>query len=145
MPEPSNAETQLPERESLLLLDGDRVSLANPRYAEAPFVDFAGVNPATDLQSLNLNWRERDLPERERTKHVHRLHPYLGKFIPQLVEIFLRKFRPRLVIDPFCGSGTTLVEATCLGVDCFGADLSPCQLSSHQGQDRQVRTPAGPV
>ncbi len=28
------------------------------------------------------------LPEYERTKHVHRLHPYLGKFIPQLVEWF---------------------------------------------------------
>ena len=26
--------------------------------------------------------------EFERTKHVHRLHPYLGKFIPQLPEIF---------------------------------------------------------
>ena len=28
--------------------------------------------------------------ERDRTKHVHRLHPYLGKFIPQLVEVFLK-------------------------------------------------------
>src|SRR6266496_2120461 len=46
----------------------------------------------TALSELNLNWREKDLPERERTKHVHRLHPYLGKYIPQLVEIFLRKF-----------------------------------------------------
>ena len=36
---------------------------------------------------LDLSWSERDLPERERTKHVHRLHPYLGKFIPQLVEV----------------------------------------------------------
>ena len=27
--------------------------------------------------------------ESERTKHVHRLHPYKGKFIPQLVEYFL--------------------------------------------------------
>ena len=35
---------------------------------------------------LELSWSERELPERERTKHVHRLHPYLGKFIPQLVE-----------------------------------------------------------
>ena len=34
---------------------------------------------------LDLSWSERDLPERERTKHVHRLHPYLGKFVPQLV------------------------------------------------------------
>ena len=44
---------------------------------------------------LALSWSERDLPERERTKHVHRLHPYLGKFIPQLVEVLLgRYFRP---------------------------------------------------
>ena len=33
---------------------------------------------------VELSWSERELPERERTKHVHRLHPYLGKFIPQL-------------------------------------------------------------
>ncbi|CAA9890746.1 hypothetical protein METHB2_280028 [Candidatus Methylobacter favarea] len=40
------------------------------------------VNAKTELNTLNLNWREKELPERERTKHVHRLHPYLGKFIP---------------------------------------------------------------
>lgn len=30
--------------------------------------------------------------EFERTKHVHRLHLYLGKFIPQLAEVFLKKY-----------------------------------------------------
>jgi hypothetical protein len=75
---------------------------------------------------LNLNWRERDLPEKERTKHVHRLHPYLGKFIPQLVEVFLRKyFQPnQTVLDPFCGSGTTLVQANQLGINAVGYDIS---------------------
>lgn len=29
-----------------------------------------------------------NLPEYERTKYVHRIHPYLGKFIPQIVERF---------------------------------------------------------
>lgn len=84
------------------------------------------VTPATPLESLNLNWQERDLPERERTKHVHRLHPYLGKFIPQLVEIFLRKyFAPgQTVLDPFCGSGTTLVQANELGINAVGCDVS---------------------
>ena len=96
-----------------------------------PFTDFESINPDTVLGDLNLNWRERDLPEHRRTKHVHRLHPYLGKFIPQLVEIFLRKYRPSLVIDPFCGSGTTLVEAKMLGIDSYGADISEfnCLLS----------------
>ena len=108
-----------------IIVEGTQDSLANPEYAEEPFVEFEKVNPETELESLNLNWRERDLPERQRTKHVHRLHPYLGKFIPQLVEIFLRKFQPRLVCDPFGGSGTTLVEAATLGIDSFGVDVSP--------------------
>ena len=98
----------------------------NPDYQGTPFTDFAAVGPATNLDDLNLNWRERDLPEKERTKHVHRLHPYLGKFVPQLVEIFLRKYFSAgdTVLDPFCGSGTTLVQANELGINCIGYDIS---------------------
>jgi hypothetical protein len=82
--------------------------------------DYSWVNENTPLNELNLNWRERDLPERIRTKHVHRLHPYLGKYVPQLVEILLRKFAPKVVFDPFCGSGTTLVEANTLNIASIG-------------------------
>ncbi len=73
-----------------------------------------------------LSWAEHELPERERTKHVHRLHPYLGKFVPQLVEVFLaRHFQPgQLILDPFAGSGTTLVEATTFGAHSVGVDIS---------------------
>ena len=75
---------------------------------------------------LDLSWSERDLPERERTKHVHRLHPYLGKFIPQLVEVLIdRYFRPgEHVLDPFAGSGTTLVQALESGLDATGIDVA---------------------
>jgi hypothetical protein len=75
---------------------------------------------------LELSWSERDLPERERTKHVHRLHPYLGKFIPQLVEALLaRYFRAGgRVLDPFAGSGTTLVQALESGFDAGGVDIA---------------------
>jgi hypothetical protein len=75
---------------------------------------------------LELSWSEQELPQRERTKHVHALHPYLGKFIPQLVEVFLRRyFQPGdCVYDPFCGSGTTLVEANAYGCDAVGCDIS---------------------
>jgi hypothetical protein len=75
---------------------------------------------------LELSWSESELPERERTKHVHRLHPYLGKFIPQLVETLLaRYFRPRgHVLDPFAGSGTTLVQALESGLDATGVDVA---------------------
>jgi len=67
-----------------------------------------------------------DLPEYERTKHVHRLHPYLGKFIPQLVECFLKKHFDEndIVLDPFMGSGTTLVQGNEMGIHTVGIDVS---------------------
>lgn len=85
----------------------------------------------------DLNWALSfdDIPEKIRTKHVHRLHPYKGKFIPQLVEYFIDGhtdefkqevfFKPGdIILDPFCGSGTTLVQAAELGIDSIGIDIS---------------------
>ena len=75
---------------------------------------------------LDLSWSEKELPERERTRHVHRLHPYLGKFIPQVVEVLLARYVPRggRVLDPFAGSGTTLVQGLESGYDAVGVDLA---------------------
>jgi DNA modification methylase len=75
---------------------------------------------------LELSWSEAELPERERTKHVHRLHPYLGKFIPQLVERLLERYVTPggHVLDPFAGSGTTLVQALESGYHATGVDIA---------------------
>lgn len=117
------------EQTRLLTNEEKRVSTYRTETPTAPRL----VTPATSLDELNLNWREKDLPQRKRTKHVHRLHPYLGKFIPQLVEIFLRKYfkAGETVYDPFCGSGTTLVEASVLNINSIGCDIAAfnCLLS----------------
>jgi DNA methylase len=75
---------------------------------------------------LDLSWSEAELPERERTKHVHRLHPYHGKFIPQLVEALLDRYLAPgdHVLDPFAGSGTTLVQGLESGLDATGVDIA---------------------
>ena len=82
---------------------------------------------------LELSWSEGDLPQFQRTKHVHGLHPYLGKYIPQLVDVFLKRyFVPGdCIYDPFVGSGTTLVEANVFGAESIGCDISAfnCLLS----------------
>ena len=85
----------------------------------------------------DLNWKLSfdHLQEKDTTKHVHRLHPYKGKFIPQLVEYFIDKHtdefktqtyfdKEDIILDPFAGSGTTLVQANELGVHSIGIDIS---------------------
>ena len=86
----------------------------------------AAIYDELAVADLQLSWSEKELPERERTKHVHRLHPYLGKFIPQLVERLLERYvRPGgHVLDPFAGSGTALVQALESGYDATGVDVA---------------------
>ena len=86
-------------------------------------------------QDLNWTLSFDNLKEADTTKHIHRLHPYKGKFIPQLVEYFLDahidKFKTEkyfnkgnIVLDPFCGSGTTLAQSSELGIHAVGIDVS---------------------
>ena len=85
----------------------------------------------------DLNWHLSfdHLREKDTTKHVHRLHPYKGKFIPQLAEYFLDSHtddfkkevyfkKGDIVLDPFCGSGTALVQSNELGMHAIGIDIS---------------------
>ncbi|MCD6086153.1 site-specific DNA-methyltransferase, partial [bacterium] len=78
----------------------------------------------TSLNGIDLSFA--NVREYERTKHVHRLHPYLGKFIPQLVEVFLKHYFKKgdWILDPFLGSGTTLIEANVLGMHSVGIEIS---------------------
>lgn len=73
-----------------------------------------------DVARLNIDYRQVD-----RTKHVHGIHQYKGKFIPQIAEVLLGEFPAgSFVLDPFCGSGTTLVQACEMGINSVGVELS---------------------
>lgn len=87
----------------------------------------ANVDIEKNLRVFNNDLTFLNIKESQRTKHVHRLHPYLGKFIPQLVEVFLKKYFKQgdFILDPFVGSGTTLIVANELGINSVGVELSP--------------------
>ena len=90
---------------------------------------------------LDLSWSERDLPERERTKHVHRLHPYLGKFIPQLVETLLERYVARggHVLDPVRRLGHDARAGARVRLRRDGRRHRRVQLPAHARQDAALQ------
>jgi hypothetical protein len=70
---------------------------------------------------------------------THGLFPYRGKFHPQMVKAILNimGLKPgETVLDPMMGSGTTLIEATLMGIDSIGVDASPfCQFMAQAKLD----------
>ncbi|MDE1919432.1 MAG: site-specific DNA-methyltransferase [Patescibacteria group bacterium] len=85
----------------------------------------------------DLNWTLSfdNLREKDTTKHVHRLHPYKGKYIPQLVGYFIDThtddFKREIyfktgdiILDPFMGSGTTIIQSLEMGIHSVGIDVS---------------------
>ena len=61
------------------------------------------------------------------TYQTHGLYVYPAKFIPQIPQFCIREFsKPHdVILDPFCGSGTTLVEALLLKRNAYGLDINP--------------------
>ena len=59
---------------------------------------------------------------------THGIHEYKGKFNPQIVHAIANIFgvqRGHKVLDPFDGSGTTIVECAHAGIEAYGTDINP--------------------
>lgn len=67
---------------------------------------------------------EADAPDRA---HVHGFHAYPARAHPVTARRLVDAFAPArgLVLDPFCGSGTILIEAMLAGRNALGTDLNP--------------------
>ena len=69
-----------------------------------------------------------DFPDRVAHSPIEGLHPYPAKFVADLPRVLLHALpvpAGTAVLDPFCGSGTTLVECQRLGLASVGVDLNP--------------------
>jgi DNA modification methylase len=79
-------------------------------------------SPIEKLKKIDWDFRNAD------TGYLtHSLHPYPAKFIPQIPNALIQELSSvgETVLDIFCGSGTTLVEALILKRNCIGIDANP--------------------
>ncbi len=72
-------------------------------------------------------WSFKGLTQKDTNYITHGYHRYPAKFIPQLAAKLINEFTTPgdLIVDPFMGSGTTLVEAKVLGRPSIGVDINP--------------------
>ncbi len=60
-------------------------------------------------------------------QYTHCFHPYPAMMIPQVAGRILDEFgkEAKLLFDPYCGTGTSLVEANLRGINAIGTDINP--------------------
>lgn len=77
-------------------------------------------------RQINNRWNFRTVNTKEFT---HCYHSYPAMMIPQIARTLIKEYAPKdkckLLFDPYCGSGTSLVEASLMGIDSIGTDLNP--------------------
>ena len=77
-----------------------------------------------EKQKLNRQLNKLD----ERDKKFHDWYRFVLSFPPHLVRDYLEDFginNQHKVLDPFCGTGTTLVECKLRGIECIGVEATP--------------------
>jgi SAM-dependent methyltransferase len=94
-------------------------TISNHAFSGAPAV-LTQQRPATAVADSSNNVRDED-------RAVHEWYRFVLSFPPHIVREYLDRFDvgDGTVLDPFCGTGTTLVEAKKLGIPAFGCEPSP--------------------
>ena len=85
-----------------------------------------------NMEKEQEDFKSWDFKESNTKEYTHGIHTYPAMMIPQIARrlIYLYGEESKTLLDPFCGSGTSLVEATLTPhiKESYGFDLNPLAL-----------------
>lgn len=86
--------------------------------------DLISEKPFFDMNKIDWNFTN------SKTYLTHKIHPYPARFIPQIASSLIKNLSKKndIVLDPFCGSGTTILESFMNNRDSIGSDLNPLSI-----------------
>src|SRR5258708_21408568 len=101
------------------------VDLPGQREPEKYAAQLAKLTSSFDLtgETVEVNFRELVPMHSGIDRATHLIHPYPAKLLPNIPLFFLNSGlakRGSTVMDPFCGTGTVLLESLLSGKNCVG-------------------------
>jgi site-specific DNA-methyltransferase (cytosine-N4-specific) len=151
-------ERELARREAMSLLSFSEASELSSGLVISPTPDLATAkrlvyfsavsdkDQITPTLQASLEQVNGSRPGRQSTRYsAHGLHEYKGKFNPQVVRAILNILKidsDGLVLDPFCGSGTALLECAHAGIEAVGIDINPLAIFLANTKLAALRVPA---
>jgi DNA modification methylase len=100
------------------------VRVLNQISLSFPDENIESLQPVCSILS-SVDW---SFKQRSRVPAIENIHPYPAKFIGEIPRYLIKCLpipKGTIVLDPFCGSGTTLFEAQRAGLQSIGIDLNP--------------------
>lgn len=154
-------ELELARREVETLLPNNSFSASNRGFNIQGEIDIAAVerlvyfsaavnsNGSLPTMQAKLERVNGNGVNRQSTRYsAHGLHEYKGKFNPQIVRAILNILNIPVgarIIDPFCGSGTSLLESIHLGMKATGLDINPFAVFIANGKISAAGIPSGEI
>ena len=97
------------------------------------------ANIALQDKSKSNKMQSKDAP-------IHNWYQFILGYPPHLVRYYIKKFgvdKQDIILDPFCGTGTTPVEALLNGISCYGVEANPisvfvCKVKTYKEYDPEM-------
>lgn len=93
-------------------------------FVSEPGVEYQIKFKTRTNKSIDESW---DFRKSNTKEYTHCFHPYPAMMIPQVARRIIENYgsKSKILFDPYCGTGTSLVEANLKGINAIGTDINP--------------------